>query len=131
MLLPVFQKTKPATEKNLGRVASGKRLAERNRLARKAKKQAESAKTQNAAASNSTSETTTNPTNSATTNSSNSSGSNSGYLILVVGGLIVSVLGVYYQREAIKQKEPAPTAPPAATPAEGSTPSAEDSTPVS
>ena len=31
-------KTKPATEKNPGRVASGKRLAERNRLAREAKK---------------------------------------------------------------------------------------------
>ena len=34
-------KTKPATVKNPGRVASGKRLAERNRLAREAKKQAE------------------------------------------------------------------------------------------
>ena len=31
-------KTKPATAKNPGRVASGKNLAERNRLARKAKK---------------------------------------------------------------------------------------------
>ena len=31
-------KTKSATEKNPGRVASGKRLAERNRLAREAKK---------------------------------------------------------------------------------------------
>ena len=30
-------KTKPATAKNPGRVASGKRLAERNRLAREAK----------------------------------------------------------------------------------------------
>ena len=34
-------KTKPATTKNPGRVASGKRLAERNRLAREAKKKAE------------------------------------------------------------------------------------------
>ena len=34
----VAPKTKPATEKNPGRVASGKRLAERNRLAREAKK---------------------------------------------------------------------------------------------
>ena len=34
-------KTKPATAKNPGRVTSGKRLAERNRLAREAKKQAE------------------------------------------------------------------------------------------
>ena len=31
-------KTKPATAKNPGRVESGKRLAERNRLAREAKK---------------------------------------------------------------------------------------------
>ena len=31
-------KTKPATEKNPGRVASGKRLAERNRLAREQRK---------------------------------------------------------------------------------------------
>ena len=37
-------KTKPATAKNPGRVASGKRLAERNRLAREAKKQAEAPK---------------------------------------------------------------------------------------
>ena len=105
-------KTKPATEKNPGRVASGKRLVERNLLAREAKKQAESAKTQTAATSNSTSKTTTNPTNCATDESS----SNLSSLILGVGGLIVSALGVYYRREAIMKtlgrKEPAPTAPP-------------------
>ena len=38
-------KTVPATEKHPGRVASGKRLAERNRLAREAKKQAKAAST--------------------------------------------------------------------------------------
>ena len=39
-------KTKPATAKNPGRAASGKRLAERNRLAREAKKKtSRSAKT--------------------------------------------------------------------------------------
>ena len=37
-------KTKPATAKNPGRVASGKRLAERNRLAREAKKPSRSTK---------------------------------------------------------------------------------------
>ena len=37
-------KTKPATAKNPGRVASGKRLAERNCLAREANKQAEAQK---------------------------------------------------------------------------------------
>ena len=87
-------KTKPATAKNPGRVASGKRLAERNRLAREAKNQAEAQKP------------TTSTTNSDTKNSANNttdqtSSSNSVYLILGVGGLIVSALGVYYQREAI------------------------------
>ena len=38
-------KTKPATAKNPGRVASGKRLAERNRLAHEAKKTSRSTKT--------------------------------------------------------------------------------------
>ena len=96
--------------------------AERNRLAREAKKQAEAAKTQNTAVSNSTGETTTNSINSATDESS----SNSGYLILGVGGLIVFALGVYYQREAImktlgrKEAAPAETAPPV----EDSTPAA-------
>ena len=37
-------KTKPATAKNPGRVASGKKLADRNRLAREAKKQTETQK---------------------------------------------------------------------------------------
>ena len=38
-------KTKPATAKNPGRVASGKRLAEHNRLVREAKKTSRSTKT--------------------------------------------------------------------------------------
>ena len=38
----VPKQTNPATAKNPGRVASGRRLAERNRLAREAKKQANS-----------------------------------------------------------------------------------------
>ena len=81
-------KTKPATAKNPGRVASGTRVAERNRLAREAKKQAEAQKP---------------PTNSATntTEQSSSSSTNTVYFILGIGGLIVSGLGVYYQREAI------------------------------
>ena len=91
-------KTKPATPKNPGRVASGKRLAERNRLAREAKKQAEAQKpptNTNEQASNNT--TTTNTTEQ----SSNNSSTNTGYLILGIGGLIISGLGVYYQRQAI------------------------------
>ena len=92
-------KTKPATAKNPGRVASGKRLTERNRLAREAKKQAEARKP------------TTNTTTDATNNTTNTTE-------LGIGGLIVSGLGVYYQREAIMRtlgqskntqtKQPAP-----------------------
>ena len=88
----VPKQTKPATIKNPGRVASGKRLAERNRLAREAKKQA-------AAQKPTTSSTTNNVTN--TTEQSSGNNTNTGYLILGIGGLIVSGLGVYYQREAI------------------------------
>ena len=84
--------TKPATAKHPGRVASGKRLAERNRLARAAKKQAKAQKQ--------LTNTTTTEANATTEQSSNNS-TNTGYFILGVGGLIVSGLGVYYQREAI------------------------------
>ena len=102
-------KTKPA--KNPGRVASGKRLAERNRLAREARKQAEAQKP----TSNTPTETTEQSNN--TTNSTEQS-NNTGYFSLGIGGLIVSGLGVYYQREAIMRtlgrsqkpqiKQPAP-----------------------
>ena len=89
----VPKQTKPATAKNPGRVASGKRLAERNRLAREAKKQAEAQKQ--------TTSTTTDSNTSATNTSTEQSSDNTGYFILGIGGLIVSGLGVYYQREAI------------------------------
>ena len=53
--------TKPATAKHPGRVASGKRLAERNHLARAAKKQAEAQKppTNTATEANTSATTTT------------------------------------------------------------------------
>ena len=89
----VPKQTKPAIAKNSGRVASGKRLAERNRLAREAKKQAEAQKP--------TTSTTTEASASATTNTTEQSSDNTGYYILGIGGLIVSGLGVFYQREAI------------------------------
>ena len=81
-------KTKPATAKSPGRVASGKRLAERTRLAREAKP---------------TTSTTTDATNTTTntTEQSSNSHTNTGYFIFGIGGLIVSGLGLYYQREAI------------------------------
>ena len=104
-------KTKPATAKNPGRVASGRRLAERNRLAREGKKQAEAQKP-----TTSTTHNTNTSTN--TTEQSSDNTTNTGYLLLGIGGLIVSGLGVYYQREAImttlgkaqKPVEPKPVA---------------------
>ena len=84
-------KTVPAKERNPGRVASGKKLAERNRLAREAKKQAK-------AASSAAPSPGTTPEKKPETSSDSS---HSGYLILGIGGLLVSAMGVYYQREAI------------------------------
>ena len=92
--------TKPA--KNPGRVASGKRLAERNRLAREAKKK------EAASASD-----------SASTSASDNSGGGLSFLTLLgIGGLIVSAAGVYYQRETIQAMfRAAPPAPAPQTPA--------------
>ena len=101
-------KTKPA--KNPGRVASGKRLAERNRLAREAKKKAEA---ESASPAASASDVTT------TTANDNSSSSLSLVAMLGIGGLIVSAAGLYYQREAIMTRlKPAPPPPEPIKPAE-------------
>ena len=80
-------KTKPA--KNPGRVASGKRLAERNRLAREAKKKAE-AESANPAAT--TAEASSIDVTTTTANDNNSSGLSLGAM-LGIGGLIVSAAG--------------------------------------
>ena len=96
-------KTKPA--KNPGRVESGKRLAERNRLAREAKKKSE-AEAATATTAASASDVTTEEV-------SGGSGLSLGAL-LGIGGLIVSAAGLYYQREAIMTRfKPAPPPPPA------------------
>ena len=106
------KQTKPATAKNPGRVASGKRLAERNRLAREAKKKAQ------AEAASATPNTA-----APTSGDNNTEESSSGTIVTIlgIGGLVVSALGVYYQREAIMQRfkptPPAP-APPAPAPAQ-------------
>ena len=103
-------KTKPV--KNPGRVASGKRLAERNHLAREAKKKAE-AEAASPAASASASDVTT------TTANDNSSSSLSLGAMLGIGGLIVSAAGLYYERKAIMTRlKPAPPPPEPAKPAE-------------
>ena len=107
--------TKPATAKNPGRVASGKRLAERNRLAREAKKKAEAEAASAAAQTSGASSTTQTGASATTTDGANSI---SLMTILGIGGLIVSAAGVYYQREAIMnsfKSTPQAAAPPAPT----------------
>ena len=106
-------KTKPA--KNPGRVASGKRLAERNRLAREAKKKAEAESASPAATTTAASASDVTTT---TANDNNSSSLSIGAM-LGIGGLIVSAAGLYYQREAIMTRlKPAPPPPEPAKPAE-------------
>ena len=103
-------KTKPA--KNPGRVESGKRLAERNRLAREAKKKAEAESAKPAA-------TTTEASASDNTVESSSSSSLSLGAVLGIGGLILTAANVYYQREAIMARlKPAPPPPEPAKPVE-------------
>ena len=105
-------KTKPV--KNPGRVASGKRLAERNRLAREAKKKAEAE-----AASPAPTTTTATASDVTTTTANDNSSSLSLGAMLGIGGLIVSAAGLYYQREAIMTRlKPAPPPPEPVKPAE-------------
>ena len=97
-------KTKPA--KNPGRVASGKRLAERNRMAREALARETEAKAAEPAPTK---------TEDSASDSSSSSSLSLG-AVLGIGSLIVGVGGLYYQREAIMARlKPAPP-PPEPTP---------------
>ena len=101
-------KTKPA--KNPGRVASGKRLAERNRLAREALARETEAKAAEPAP--------TKPEASASDSSSSSSSLSLG-AVLGIGSLIVGVGNLYFQREAIMARlKPAPPPPEPAKPTE-------------
>ena len=110
-------KTKPA--KNPGRVASGKKLAERNRLGREAlaretlKAEAE-AKAKAKAAEPSPTKTEDSASDVTVDSSSLSLGA-----MLGIGSLIVGVAGLYYQRESIMARlNPAPPPPePAPAPA--------------
>ena len=107
-------KTKPA--KNPGRVESGKRLAERNRLAREAKKKAEAESAKPAAT---TTEASASDNTAESSSSSSSSSSLSLGAVLGIGGLILTAANVYYQREAIMARlKPAPPPPEPAKPAE-------------
>ena len=105
-------KTKPA--KNPGRVASGKRLAERNRLAREAQKKAEAK-----SASPAPTTTAASASDVTTTTANDNSSSLSLGAMLGIGGLLVSAAGLYYQREAIMTRlKPAPPPPEPVKPAE-------------
>ena len=107
-------KTKPA--KNPGRVESGKRLAERNRLAREAKKKAEAESAKPAAT---TTEASASDSTAESSSSSSSSSSLSLGAVLGIGGLILTAANVYYQREAIMARlKPTPPPPEPAKPAE-------------
>ena len=102
-------KTKPA--KNPGRVASGKRLAERNRLGREALAR----ETLKAEAEAKAAE----PAPTKTEDSVSDSSSLSLGAVLGIGGLILTAANVYYQREAIMARlKPAPPPPEPAKPAE-------------
>ena len=110
-------KTKPV--KNPGRVASGKRLAERNRLGRealaretlKAEAEAKARETLKAEAE------AAKPAPTKTEASASDSSSLSLGAMLGIGSLIVGVAGLYYQRESIMARlNPAPP-PPEPTPA--------------
>ena len=102
-------KTKPA--KNPGRVASGKRLAERNRLGREALARETEAKAKDA-------EPAATTTADSASDSSSSSSLSLG-AVLGIGGLILTAANVYYQREAIMTRlKPAPPPPEPAKPAE-------------
>ena len=109
-------KTKPA--KNPGRVASGKRLAERNRLGREAlaretlKAEAEAKARETLKAEAKAAE----PAPTKTEDSASDSSSLSLGAMLGIGSLIVGVAGLYYQRESIMARlNPAPP-PPEPTP---------------
>ena len=73
-------KTKPA--KNPGRVESGKRLAERNRLAREAQKQAQAASASNTTTATASASNTTTATATASDNNNNN---NNLSLVIVLG----------------------------------------------
>ena len=100
-------KTKPT--KNPGRVASGKRLAERNRLGREALAR----ETLKAEAEAKATEPAPTKTEDSASDSSSSSSLSLG-AVLGIGGLILTAANVYYQREAIMTRfksEPPPPEP--------------------
>ena len=108
-------KTKPA--KNPGRVASGKRLAEINRLGREALARETLKKKEEAEAKAKAAEPAPTKTEDSASDVTVDSSSLSLGAMLGIGSLIVGVAGLYYQRESIMARlKPAPP-PPEPTPA--------------
>ena len=113
-------KTKPA--KNPGRVASGKRLAERNRLGREAlaretlKAEAEAKARETLKAEAEAESAKPAPTKTEDSVSDSSSSLSLGAM-LGIGSLIVGVAGLYYQRESIMARLKPALPPPEPTPA--------------
>ena len=85
--------------KHPGRVASDKALAERNRIAKEAEKLQQQQQLQQQA--NPTPKPKLSTNNNGNNGNKVNENNTSGYFILGVGGLLISALGVYYQREAI------------------------------
>ena len=107
-------KTNPA--KNPRRVAAGKKLAEDNRRAREALKKVEAE--EEAAKAKAEAEAEAEVADKPETSGGSSL---SLWAVIGIGGLVVSVLGVYYQREAIMSRlrpppQPAPAPAPTPTP---------------
>ena len=105
-------KTKPA--KNPGRVASGKRLAERNRLAREALAR-ETLRAEAEAKAKAAEPSPTKTEDSASDVTVDSSSLSLGAM-LGIGTLIVGVGSLYYQREAIMARLKPAHPPPEPTP---------------
>ena len=95
----MFQKRSQQQPNTVAVLLLVKRLAERNCLAREAKKQAEAQKPLTNTTTDADASATNTPTN--TTKQLSNSSTNTVFVILGVGGFILSALGVYYQREAI------------------------------
>ena len=87
--------TTPKIKKNPGRVAAGKKLAEQNKQAREAKK-----KNNNRSKKTSAPKSKTKGLEPEEKLDSN----NSGFYILRIGSLILTALGLYYQRKSILQQ---------------------------
>ena len=107
----------PKTKPNPARVAAGKKLAEQNRRVRENLKRIEEEDAAEAETARKAEAKAASKADSPAPNTTSGSSRLLLVAVLGIGTLIVSLLGVYYQREAIMARfKPAPPAP-APTPA--------------